>query len=171
MKNKKFLFLLSAILLGGCSNPQTSESALSESIIEPSESPSIEESSPSESPSVDSDSSLESESEIPSEDSSMDITESSPEPDVPSDDSTSEEPEIPEDPDRVKNVTDYLGSDGDVYRVNITTVDNEFPVDKENYVSGSINITEQDTTKVLHDEMSMRIKLRGNSTLSADKKP
>ena len=171
MKNKKFLFLLSAILLGGCSNPQTNESALSESIIEPSESPSIEESSPSESPSVDSDSSLESESEIPSEDSSMDITESSPEPDVPSDDSTSEEPEIPEDPDRVKNVTDYLGSDGDVYRVNITTVDNEFPVDKENYVSGSINITEQDTTKVLHDEMSMRIKLRGNSTLSADKKP
>ena len=70
-----------------------------------------------------------------------------------------------------KNMTHYLGSDNDIYRVNITTQNNEFPVDKENYVDGSLNISEQDSSKILHEEMDMRIKLRGNSTLGADKKP
>ena len=70
-----------------------------------------------------------------------------------------------------KNITHYLGSDNDVYRINITTKDNQFPEDKENYVSGSLNVTEQDQNKVIQTDMNMRIKLRGNSTISADKKP
>lgn len=70
-----------------------------------------------------------------------------------------------------KNITHYLGSDNDIYRINITTDGNAFPVDKENYVSGSLNVSEQDSSKILHEEMDMRIKLRGNSTLAADKKP
>ena len=70
-----------------------------------------------------------------------------------------------------KNITHYLGSDNDIYRINITTEGNAFPVDKENYVSGSLNVSEQDSSKILHEEMNMRIKLRGNSTFAADKKP
>ena len=70
-----------------------------------------------------------------------------------------------------KNITHYLGSDNDVYRINITTKDNQFPEDKENYVSGSLNVTEQDQNKVIQTDMNMKIKLRGNSTFSADKKP
>lgn len=70
-----------------------------------------------------------------------------------------------------KNITHYLGSDNDIYRINISTEGNAFPVDKENYVHGSLNISEQDTSKVLKEDMAMKIKLRGNSTLEADKKP
>ena len=167
MKNKKFLFLLSAILLGACQNPQTQTPSNENSSIVDTPSSSIveEDNSSNESiPSVDS-STDESVSDS-SEDISSDISET--DPSSPSDSSSED---TPEDPNKTKNVTDYLGSDGDVYRINITTENNEFPVDKENYVSGSLNITEQDTSKVLHEDMSMRIKLRGNSTLSADKKP
>lgn len=70
-----------------------------------------------------------------------------------------------------KNITHFLGSDNDVYRININTINQEFPKDKENYVKGSLNITEQNTDLVLHSDMDMKIKLRGNSTMAADKKP
>ena len=65
----------------------------------------------------------------------------------------------------------YYGSDNDVYRINITTNNNEFPQDLENYINGSLNITEQDTSIILKTDMSMKIRLRGNSTSAPDKKP
>ena len=37
-------------------------------------------------------------------------------------------------PSKAKNITNYLGSDNDIYRINITTNDSAFPTDKENYV-------------------------------------
>lgn len=64
-----------------------------------------------------------------------------------------------------------FGSDGDVYRININTVNNEFPYDKENYIKGSLTVTEQNPTIIKHESMSMKIKLRGNSTMEAPKKP
>ena len=64
-----------------------------------------------------------------------------------------------------------LGSDNDVYRINITTKDNVFPTDKETYIKGSLNVTEQNTDIVKYDTMGMKIKLRGNSTSVAKKKP
>ena len=70
-----------------------------------------------------------------------------------------------------KHYEQPLGSDGDVYRINITTKDNVFPSDKETYIKGSLNVTEQDTSLVKHETMSMKIKLRGNSTIAAKKKP
>ena len=65
----------------------------------------------------------------------------------------------------------YLGSDNDVYRINITTNNNEFPSSLTTYINGSLNITEQDTEKVLLKNKGMRIRLRGNSTSDPDKKP
>lgn len=70
-----------------------------------------------------------------------------------------------------RNVTNFLGEDADVYRINITTENSAFPEDKENYINGSLNITQQDTSKVLLDSQTMRVKLRGNSTMAAAKKP
>lgn len=70
-----------------------------------------------------------------------------------------------------KNVTHFLGSDNDVYRINITTQNNEFPVDKTNYIVGNLNVSEQDSSNVILPNMAMKVKLRGNSTMVADKKP
>lgn len=70
-----------------------------------------------------------------------------------------------------KHYEQPFGSDGDVYRININTKDNVFPYDKETYIKGSLNVTEQDTNIVKHDIMGMKIKLRGNSTIAAKKKP
>lgn len=198
MKNKKLLFLLTALLVTSCNansseepsltnSPEESE-VLSSDPIDVESSPSFESNSDisSESESLEEPSEPEPETpsvsvpEVPSEPSESEPeapSESDSEPEQPSSESDpTDEPsdstdEPTENPNKTKNVTDYLGSDGDVYRVNITTENNVFPYNKEDYINGSINITEQDTSKVLHEDMSMRIKLRGNSTLSADKKP
>lgn len=65
----------------------------------------------------------------------------------------------------------YLGSDDDIYRINITTKRGKFPDSLDEYVIGALNITEQNTSIVIHDTMGMSIKLRGNSTSGAVKKP
>lgn len=65
----------------------------------------------------------------------------------------------------------YLGGDGDVHRMNITTDNLAFPENKETYIKGSLNVTEQDTSVIKHPDMTMGIKLRGNSTSIASKKP
>ena len=65
----------------------------------------------------------------------------------------------------------YLGSDEDVYRINITTDNNKFPDSLERYVKGNLNITEQNTNIVYKATTNMNIKLRGNSTSEAVKKP
>ena len=71
----------------------------------------------------------------------------------------------------VEDSISYYGSDNDVYRINITTNNNEFPNSSSTYLEGSLNITEQDTSKVLINDEKMKIRLRGNSTIAADKKP
>ena len=71
---------------------------------------------------------------------------------------------------KAKNITNYLGSDNDIYRINIETENNVFPTNKENYVKGNLNITEQNANKVVFEGASMGIRLRGNSTLEAKKK-
>lgn len=65
----------------------------------------------------------------------------------------------------------YFGSDNDVYRINITTENNEFPKNTNDYINGSLNITEQDKSITLKSDMSMKIRLRGNSTSAPEKKP
>ena len=64
-----------------------------------------------------------------------------------------------------------LGSDNDVYRINITTENNEFPTSLDTYINGNLNITEQNTKNVLLDDKQMKIRVRGNSTSAPDKKP
>lgn len=161
MKNKFKLVLLTTLLLASCGG-------ISEQSSQPSESE-----SPVESSTPISYSELSS-NEKQSSDASEDISSSSEEVSTPSDEPSSEissEPNTPTQIHNEKNMTHFLGSDNDVYRINITTENNEFPVDKENYVNGSLNITEQDENTVIKDSMDMRIKLRGNSTFSAAKKP
>lgn len=71
-----------------------------------------------------------------------------------------------------RNVNNFLGSDNDLYRINITTENEEFLNNTiDEYTSGSLSITEQDETKVILDSKPMGIKLRGNSTRTALKKP
>ena len=71
-----------------------------------------------------------------------------------------------------KNINNFLGSDNDLYRINITTENEEFLKNNiDEYTKGSLSITEQDETKVILDSKAMGIKLRGNSTKSALKKP
>ena len=152
MKKQNMIFLLAALLAscGGVDSSTFEEEPSSSTQIEESETPTESESS--------------SETQSPTEKESESST-----------DLTSEESSSPIEVTtpfhKEKNITHYLGSDNDVYRINITTENNEFPVDKENYVTGSLNVTEQDSSKVFQENMNMKIKLRGNSTLAADKKP
>ena len=70
-----------------------------------------------------------------------------------------------------KDMSYYLGKDGDVYRMNINTDDGTFPQNKNDYIQGSISITDQSKEEVLLPSSTMGIKLRGNSTLEGKKKP
>ena len=70
-----------------------------------------------------------------------------------------------------KNVTSYLDKNNDVYRVNITTENNEIPNNKEAYVNGWVNITDQKYTEAILETQPMKIRLRGNSTSAPEKKP
>lgn len=65
----------------------------------------------------------------------------------------------------------YFGSDGDLYRINISTDSNILPVSDSEYVLGTLDITEQDQSKVLLNTCGMRIRVRGNSTKDPEKKP
>ena len=143
MKKQTLLLLLSSLMLGSCQNVFVSDSS---DVYIPTDDVSQEDSSSEE---------------VKDSSSSVQVDSSSTEDIVDKDINVNE----------VKDVRDFLGSDNDVYRINITTKDNAFPVDKENYVKGSITVTEQNTDIVKHEEMAMKIKLRGNSTLDADKKP
>lgn len=69
-----------------------------------------------------------------------------------------------------KNITWFLGSDQDIHRINIHTENQTIPQDKENYISGVLDISEQDTTKCILSANPIGIRLRGNSTLEAPKK-
>ena len=162
MKNNFKFVLLTTLLLASCGG-------ISENSSQPSESESFAESSNPISYSSELSSNEEQSSNV-----SEDISSSSEEVSTPSDEPSSEISSEPDKPTQIhneKNMTHFLGSDNDVYRINITTENNEFPVDKENYVHGSLNITEQDENTVIKESMDMRIKLRGNSTLGAAKKP
>lgn len=64
-----------------------------------------------------------------------------------------------------------LGSDNDVYRINILTQNHEFPTSLDTYIDGKLMITEQNTKNVIHDATEMKIRVRGNSTSAPDKKP
>lgn len=66
--------------------------------------------------------------------------------------------------------SNFLGSDDDVYRINITTYNNKFPEHHELFTSGMLNITEQDTSIVLLEDKEMEIRIRGNSTREPAKK-
>ena len=172
MKNKFKLILLTTLLLASCGSvsEQSSQPSESESPVESSTPVSSSELSSNEEQSSDVTEGISSSNEEVSED----ISSSSEEVSTPSDEPSSEISSEPDKPIQIhneKNMTHFLGSDNDVYRINITTENNEFPVDKENYVNGSLNITEQDENTVIKDSMDMRIKLRGNSTLGAAKKP
>ena len=183
MKNKFKLILLTTLLLASCGgvSEQSSQPSESESPVESSTPVSYSELSSNEDQSSDVSEDISSSSEevsedisSSSEDVSEDISSSSEEVSTPSDEPSSEISSEPDEPIQIhneKNMTHFLGSDNDVYRINITTENNEFPVDKENYVNGSLNITEQDENTVIKESMDMRIKLRGNSTLGAAKKP
>lgn len=87
-------------------------------------------------------------------------------PNVETPEENNKEPSKPE----VEDIS-YFGSDGDIYRINITTDNSKFPDSLSTYLSGSLNITEQDTTKVLKSDASIKIRLRGNSTIEPNKKP
>ena len=157
MKHKNLLFLLTTLTLSSCITPSVSSTPSESEPLSTSESLSSSEVKES---TEESSSSAESNQESSSsEDSST------------PDSSTPDSSPVEEEKDTFTRATDYLGSDGDVYRINIKTNDGEFPLDKESYVKGNINITEQDTSKVIKEDMPMGIKLRGNSTMSADKKP
>ncbi len=69
------------------------------------------------------------------------------------------------------NTSNYLGSDDDVYRINITTHNQEFPSSKETFINGILNITEQNLKKTILKNNHIQIRLRGNSTSAPDKKP
>lgn len=73
---------------------------------------------------------------------------------------------------KAKNITNYVSKEGDIPLIQINTENNEFPKDKENYVKGTLKITEQpNEDNTLFEEASMGIRLRGNSTSAAPKKP
>lgn len=106
--------------------------------------------------------------------SSCSVSESEIEVDCPS---ISDEKTVVEQPTPTENIPTkheiykYLGSDEDVYRININTLNNEFPLSVSTYIDGTLNITEQDTSIIIKDIEKMRIRLRGNSTSEAVKKP
>ena len=181
MKKQSLLLLLSSLIVASCTTtanspvesskeeqePSTEEKSLStSSSVEETTSEFVESSSSvEESSSVDESPSVE---ESPSVDESPSAEESS-SIDEPTDEQSSSEyvdPLI----NQTKKVKDFLGSDGDVYRINITTENGAFPAGKEEYVKGTLNMTEQDTSIVELEDSVMGIKLRGNSTLDARKK-
>ena len=157
MKHKNLLFLLTTLTLSSCITPSVSSTPSESEPLSTSES--LSSSEAKESPEESSSSTEPSQESSSSEDSST------------PDSSTPDSSPAEEEKDTFTRASDFLGSDGDVYRINIKTNDGEFPLDKDNYVKGNINITEQDTSKVIKEDMPMGIKLRGNSTMSADKKP
>lgn len=71
---------------------------------------------------------------------------------------------------QTENKSEFLGSDGDVYRINIQTYNNEFPEHQELFTPGTLNITEQDTSIVLLEDKEMEMRIRGNSTREPAKK-
>ena len=173
----KFRYLLLVALLSSCGGAKDSSSPSESSNFSEdnnssqfessssfeSSSASSEESSSSNSSEVSSSSEANSSSSSSVSSSSSQMTDSS---------SSSVTPVEPNKPiHNEKNMTHFLGSDGDLYRINITTKDQVFPYDKENYINGSVTVTEQNSNVVINDAMSMKIKLRGNSTMDADKKP
>ncbi len=160
---KQFHLLLLGLLLSACNQPQPSFSYSQEPSSPEQESSGLSTSSESK------ESSSSNQSESVGDSSSL--SEESVSPSM-SDSSSSQEVITPIEPVyHEKNMTHFLGSDHDVYRINIETNNQEFPQDKENYIYGHLNITEQDTSKILNDNMDMKVKLRGNSTMNADKKP
>ena len=156
---KNLLLLLSAIVLASCGQQPTDEPTVQPTIeptAAPTETPTTD---PTVEPTVEE---TQEPTQTPTEEPTIEPTiEVTPEPGI----------EVSTPYYKEKNITHYLGSDNDIYRINISTEGNEFPVDKENYVTGSLNISEQDSSIVVQEEMDMKIKLRGNSTLGADKKP
>ena len=78
------------------------------------------------------------------------------------------QPQVPNTP---VDETSIVGSDNDLLRINIYTNDNSTPTVLGVYHEGYINITEQDNSKVIKNDMTMNIKVRGNSTSAPDKKP
>lgn len=70
-----------------------------------------------------------------------------------------------------KDEVSYYGSDNDIYRINITTSDSSLPTSTSTYKTATLNITEQDTSKILFDTSNIKIRVRGNSTSAPDKKP
>ena len=72
---------------------------------------------------------------------------------------------------KAKNILNYLDDEGNVPLIEITTKNNEFPKDKENYVSGELAIKNQSNGDWILDKQAMGIRLRGNSTSAAPKKP
>ena len=151
MKRKNIICLIVSTLLISCQNINTSSSEFESS----------SDSSIIDSSSIISESSLESsESESSSEEISS-IEESSTFAKL-----------TPKRERTDKNINNFLGSDNDLYRINITTENEEFLKNNtDEYTKGSLSITEQDETKVILDSKAMGIKLRGNSTRSALKKP
>ena len=151
MKRKNIICLIVSTLLISCQNINTSSSEFESS----------SDSSIIDSSSIISESSLESsESESSSEEISS-IEESSTFAKL-----------TPKRERTDKNINNSLGSDNDLYRINITTENEEFLKNNiDEYTKGSLSITEQDETKVILDSKAMGIKLRGNSTKSALKKP
>ncbi len=151
MKRKNIICLIVSTLLISCQNINTSSSEFESS----------SDSSIIDSSSIISESSLESsESESSSEEISS-IEESSTFAKL-----------TPKRERTDKNINNFLGSDNDLYRINITTENEEFLKNNiDEYTKGSLSITEQDETKVILDSKAMGIKLRGNSTKSALKKP
>ena len=141
MKHKNLLFLLTTLTLSSCITPSIS-------------------STPSESEPLSTSESVSSSEVKESTEESSSNEESNQESPTPEDSSTTDSSPIEEENDAFTQVTDFLGSDGDVYRINIKTNEGEFPLDKETYVKGNINITEQDTSKVIKEDMPMGIKLR-----------
>ena len=75
--------------------------------------------------------------------------------------------DIPQDK---ETVTSFIGSDGDVYRINITTYNKEFPYHNELFTPATLNITEQDTSIILKNDTDIEMRIRGNSTREPDKK-
>ena len=169
---KKFLLLVLSTLICSCNFTSTSEDKLSENKQSENESVSLEKESEvlsnNDTSSVEETTQSEqvSSEEITSEQISSTEETSSEQPS--SVEEISSEPEVVES--KAKNITNYLGSDNDIYRINITTEQQAFPTNKVDYVPGNLNITEQDGTTTIFKDAQMGIRLRGNSTLDAKKK-
>ena len=148
---RKYLLLFSVLLLTSCQTVVVNSDSATEV---PSDEP-----SPSETSIIESESPVESDTEEASESESESIES----------DSASEEwkPEYSE----INSIEDYLSAEGDIPLINIHLDNNDFPVDRENYVSGDLNIVEQPNEEhVILPDTRMGLRLRGNSTFTAPKK-